>query len=354
MTNETSAIHRPAIPEADLRILRQAVDQHTGIDADDKARMQTYLTPRDPEAIPEAGKPRVYRLGDLLGEFDEYAAAAHEAYLGNKPLGIRTGLPSVDKEIGEVFQPGLHSIHANTGAGKTALALQIAATCGFPALYVTCEMPPLELLRRITARVSSIPDPRFGIYVNTLRDGRIPPEKAGELVRKAIATCPDLAILDARRGYTPAFGPDPMNLYDQMKAIRGDSPHVCVVIDSLHSWANDPSGAASEYEILNAAIKSLAALAAALTCPVLYISEMNRGSMNAARQGQDPGVNSGAGTRKIEYQAESVISLTQTKDTEDSSGEIPVVLRLEKNRYGMKGKKIDLRFSGGFQRFREV
>src|SRR5918996_1264990 len=65
-----------------------------------------------------------------------------------------TRIPQLDDVLGGALQPGVHVVHASPGAGKTALALQIAATCGFPALFVTCEMAPLELLRRITARVT--------------------------------------------------------------------------------------------------------------------------------------------------------------------------------------------------------
>ena len=75
------------------------------------------------------------------------------------------GLPTLDKNLGGRVAPGLSVIYGGPGIGKTAFALQTAATCGFPALYVSCEMSALELLRRIIARVT--------LYVAGLDPGRI-------------------------------------------------------------------------------------------------------------------------------------------------------------------------------------
>ena len=67
------------------------------------------------------------------------------------------------------------------------------------------------------------------------------------------------------------------------------------------------------------------------------------------------GLSAGAGTRKIEYGAETVIDLSAEKDVQpDAAGEIPVVLTLAKNRNGAPGRKLYLRFHGPLQRFREM
>lgn len=339
-TSATSAIHRPAIPEADLRTLRQAVDQLPGIDADERARMQAYLTPREDSPDSDPTRPRIHRLGDLLGEFDEYAAAAHEAYVSKKPLGITTGLERLDEAIGKRLAPGLHALIANTGKGKTALALQIAATCGFPALFVTCEMAPVELLRRITARVT-------GTFLGDLQKGVIPPDRAGQAARQAITTCPNLALADATCGYISAD-----TIAQAAEDLRGDSPHSLIVIDSLHSWAARAPGAVEEYATLNAALMGLVSLAARVKCPVLYIAEPNR---EASKSDKSLSVNSGAGTRRIEFLAETVIALEAPPGVkEDANCEIEMTVQLKKNRSGKTKQPIDVRFSGRLQRFREV
>src|SRR5829696_3798503 len=97
-----------------------------------------------PQTERSASAP-VMRLGDLIGALRDDAAAAYEAKQSGKPRGPITRIPQLDDVLGGALQPGVHVLHASPGAGKTALALQIAATCGFPALFVTCEMAPLEL-----------------------------------------------------------------------------------------------------------------------------------------------------------------------------------------------------------------
>ena len=289
--------------------------------------------------------PRVYRLGDLLGEWDTFAQERHAAREGNKPLGIRTSIDAVDDAIGGVFQPGLHAVQGGPGVGKTAFALQIATTCAQPALFVTCEMAPLELLRRITSHFT-------GVFLSKFKTGELTPEFAGKKVREAIASCPDLAILDCTRGYVPAFGytNGGPNLYDFAAALRGDAPHFLLVLDSLHTWADAASDSQNlkEYDYLNLAIGSLRGLSASLDCPILAVVERNRAGMAKG------GLSAGAGTRKIEYSAETMIELDAKDGGPNADGSTDVELRLSKNRNGLVGRPVALKFNGATMRFREA
>jgi replicative DNA helicase len=258
-------------------------------------------------------------------------------------MGITTGLRKLDALIGGVLQPGLHSIQGGPGSGKTAFALQIAATCGLPALFVTCEQSPMELLRRITARV--IP-----CCVNKFYSGELTPDASCQMAQEAIATCPQLAILDCTRGYAGAFeegqNGTPINLYNLAKSIRGESKHVLVMIDSLHTWAGFAPNGGTEYESLNEGILTLRSLSLALDCAVVAIGEIPKG-----QQGKDSALN-GAGTRKIGFSAETVMELE--KNGGKDSVETSVKLTLRKNRHGEDDKSIDLKFNGAFMKFREV
>lgn len=303
-------------------------------------------TVTDPQAaeVTTAEEPRVYRLGDLQAELNQSAEELYSAAQGNKPLGVKTGINAVDELIGGILQPGLHAVHGGPGVGKTAFALQVAAECGCPALFVTCEMAPLELMRRITARVTST-------FLGKFKTGELTPDEVRARGTKAAEECPDLAILDAARMYVPAFQTSysSTNLFDLAEILRGDSEHFLIVVDSLHSWAAKALENQTEYEYLNTAIGSLTSLAAALRCPVLAVVERNRSSM---REG---GLSAGAGTRKIEYSAETVIELDADSESgADANHEKTVNLKVSKNRNGEIGRTVSLKFNGALQSFREV
>lgn len=288
--------------------------------------------------------PRLTRLGDLLEAWEIEATAAAAAAAAGIPRGPVTGLKKVDDALGGFFPVGLHIVHGTPGAGKTAFVLQTAgvnaaekrpeALC--PVLFVSCEMALLELYRRHTARIT-------GTYLGRLKTGELSPSESVALARRAAAAAPNLALCDAT---SAAATPDYLRRIARKE--RGDAPRFLVVVDSLHSWAEGwaPEGQ-SEMEYLPRACAELRRLAQQLQCPVLAVAERNRASMKS------DGQSSGAGSRKIEYGAETVLSLG-AEEAENVNGEVPVKLVFPKNRNGAKGKTVDLLFSGREQKFREA
>ena len=286
------------------------------------------------KAQPETA--RLYRLGDLLRDFGDEAEAANFARVSGEARGPVSGFETLDRELSGAWLPGLHWIHGNAGAGKTAFALQVAAACGAPSLFVSCEMAPVELLRRHTARET-------GTFLGRLKSGEMTRADAENLARRAIEAAPLLCLADATRAPAPL-----QFLHDAAHITRGNENHVLIVIDSLHSWALRLASGLPEYEALNVAISDLQSLAHALKCPILAISERNRDSMKSG------GLNAGAGTRKIEYSGETVIDFHRDDEAkDDGAGEVPVTLRLSKNRHGAAGKPLPLQFHGALQRFRQ-
>ena len=214
---------------------------------------------------------------------------------------------------------------------------QVAAACGCPALFVTCEMEPLTLLRRVIARVTQT-------FLDRLLRGELAPEALRALAGRTIAAAPELLLLDATAA--PAL---PDLLLDAAAVARGKAPHLLLVIDSVHTWAQMQHAGLPEYEALNQAILDLQSLAHALSCPILASWERNRASM------QSGGLSAGAGTRKIEYSSETVLDLTRPAEAlPDLRGEVTVTLTLAKNRHGLAGAVIPLRYHGAWQQFREA
>jgi replicative DNA helicase len=190
-------------------------------------------------------------------------------------------------------------------------------------------------MRRITARLTTT-------YLGKFKGGELLPRVSADLVRQAATKVPDLVLADA----TLVF-PAREWIRTAARVTRQDSKHLLIVLDSLHTWADMAPGDLDEYTRLNVGLAVLRQLASELRCTVLVTAERNRAAMKGG------GVNAGAGSRKIEYGAESVIDLERDADSrEDAQGEVPVTLKLSKNRNGAAGRKIDLRFHGALQQFR--
>lgn len=288
------------------------------------------------ELRPSESTPRRIRLKDLLSEWEEDATEAHEAYETGVPRGPVTGMDTLDYELGGWFSPGLFVIHGQPGAGKTAFVLQVAASCGCPALLVSCEMGPLELLRRITARVT-------GTYLGKLKTGELSPAESLALARRAVAATPDLVIADATTSYA-----SPEWIRGAAEVTRGESSKLLVIIDSVHSWVDSCPADLTEYEALNNGLSALRTLGKQLSCPLIAVAERNRASMAKG------GLSASAGSRKFEYGGEAVFDLQRSSDSKpDANGEVSITFVIEKNRNGAPGKKINLLFQGSLQRFRE-
>lgn len=280
--------------------------------------------------------PKLLRFADVLGAFRADAEGAHDARKNGTSRGPATGLRELDDVLGGVLQPGVHIVQGGSGVGKTAYALQVAATCGFPSLFVSCEMHLVELLRRHTARET-------GTFLDRLKSGELLPADAVKLAEKAIAAAPTLALVDGTQTYV-----SPTWLYNFALDTRQDARHVLVVVDSIHSWAEQAPGLESEYEALNAGLAALRQLASRLNCPILGVAERNRAAMAVG------GLSSSAGTRKFEYGAESVIGLS-VEEGKDApvflAPQKPVRIAVEKNRNGSAGMSLKAVFNGALQKF---
>ena len=140
---------------------------------------------------------RLMPRADVLSAFRYDAAAAADARASGVPRGPLTGFTLLDRELGGALAPGVHVLHGTPGAGKTAFALQIAAQCQCPALFVTCEMAPAELLRRHTARIS-------GTFLGRLKSGEMSAADAEQSARDALEAAPLLNFVDATQAPAPA------------------------------------------------------------------------------------------------------------------------------------------------------
>lgn len=90
---------------------------------------------------------------------------------GKKRSYIPTGINALDNALGGgMVQSGLYILAARPGCGKTAMGLQIAekvAASGVPVLFVSLEMPTLQLTGRRLAAETGMPAARILMHSMT-------------------------------------------------------------------------------------------------------------------------------------------------------------------------------------------
>jgi hypothetical protein len=194
----------------------------------------------------------------------------------------------------------------------------------------------MELMKRHASRVT-------GEYLGRFKTGEMSPREAVEHGKAAAQFSENLTLID---GTTAPVQAD--YLFRCAEIVKGDSPHLLIIVDSLHAWVEGLMTGAPEYEALNGALLAMKRMTQRFNCPLIFVTERNKASI------KEGGLSSGAGTRKIEYGAETVLDLERAEKAAPTlAGEFEVRARFAKNRHGTPGKSVDLLFNGALQSFRE-
>ena len=283
--------------------------------------------------------PNPALLADLTASLRAEEDAARADFAAGRPRGPITGFKSLDRELGGFLAPGIHTLLAAPGAGKTAIALQIAGQCGCPALFVTCEMRPTDLLRRITAQVT-------GNVLNNFKGGRLADTDLSKQTQQAADAYSQLAIYDAT-----IQPPSPEAIRDAALALRDNrfsSRHILIVVDSLTDWAASMSADMTEYQANEYALNALKKIALELACPVLLIVHRNR----SGQADESNKMFAGKATGRIEYISETMWNIEHSGNKEPNiNGQTQKKLTLLKNRNGSPFVDLTFLFEGRCQRY---
>lgn len=288
--------------------------------------------------------PVVLTAEDLGNQYIEEMEAARKAKESGIPRGPRTGIRGLDNMFGGYLPPGLYLMHGTPGVGKSVLASQMSTDCGFPAVYVSAEMSPLELMKRHVARASKTSKPQ-------LLRGRLDPEDEIARLRWAISEAPDWFVMD---GLSNPVHPD--WIVDEVNKIRlfRETEHVLVIIDALHPWARRLAAAGSDIgkktsvDILNEALDTMTRLANEEHIPVIMLAHRNRASM------KEGGLSAVKGTSDAEHIADVVIDLHLEDQKQQNDLQRITIASAPKNRFGITGAQVRLMFDSDKQSFHEL
>ena len=270
-----------------------------------------------------------------------------EAFL-NPPDTIPTGLHELDREyLNGGMVPGVYTVMAEPGTGKSALALQVAmnvAGQGGRVLYLTAELTRNECVARAASSLSATEGsdvPAFS-WSDWERMGRNEEgRKHGQdAIRQLHTICPGIVFADT-------LGIGDADAIDAVAEEAKAAGMQLLVVDYLQAIDPPHVEGATQFEGITSVCKLFTALAKELQVPVLLISSMGR----AAQASGPDTVGGGYGTSRIEYDAQAQMRLTKTAETFE--GGRVVKLHVTKNRRGpiTPGKGIELAFDGAHNRF---
>lgn len=183
--------------------------------------------------------------------------------------GVPTGFTDLDK-LTSGFQPSdLIIVAARPAMGKTSLALNFAA---YAALKVnknvaifSLEMSKIQLMQRMLATTARIKAQRF-------RDGRLSSDELNRLYPEVARFQNDRLMLDDTPGLTL------LELASRCRKMQREKGKVdMVIVDYLQLMSGGSNSQNSREREISMISMGLKGLAKELSCPVLALSQLNRG-----------------------------------------------------------------------------
>ncbi len=273
------------------------------------------------------------------------------AYL-TTPERIPTGIGPLDRSLqGGIKQGALTVIAGTPGAGKTALAVQIAANAAKsrPVLFVSGELDRKAVWFRI-ASLTSLTTGEPVAYGET--------ERAAAILRKRVAREFSGATVATEADYERVAALDPMaqaltlaaRRYGAHLAIKDDlvtmadactlaanlsalEPQPLLIVDYLQMFSRDEA-TKSQYEAITAASHALIDLVRQTGLGAVVLSSMNR---EGTRAGKDkaPDLESLRGSGQIGFDADTVLILAADKErAQPHLGARGVIAHIVKQRTG--------------------
>jgi replicative DNA helicase len=272
-------------------------------------------------------------VSSILPAVLEQARAARALILsGEATVGFPTGLPTIDRDLGGL-QPGMHALAAEPGAGKTALALQIArhgAARGLPTVIVTFDETRRQLSLKVAASMA-------GMTASKIAQGRVDPEPLARAAEQHHDVLRMIEIIDGDGDLRPE---DVVDVLGQ-KLAQHEARIGLLVVDYLQAWASCFQSTKSEFrQAIGDLVGRLRKAVIVHNCPMLIISAQNRDKRGEAT------LSSFAESSDIEYRSDGAYVLTHDKERMVSAPRVAVTLNIEKTRFGAVGVRVPLVLDG--------
>lgn len=256
-----------------------------------------------------------------------YAEAKEAARSGVASRGVSSGFPRLDWWTTGLQPSNLIVLAAQTGMGKTSLAMNIAAHVaryedGVVVIF-SMEMGRHELANRLAASAT-------GLDLRSVIEGRL---KDGEWetlehAQPTLAEVGGSILLDVSGRVTPT------SMRAQLRRIALKHKIALVVVDYLQ-LCGTAQKAESQYVKTSMISGDLKAIAVDFDVPVLALSQLSR---EAARRAGEPRLSDLRDSGTIEQDANVVIFIHQTGGDDNEAASKTATIIVAKNRNGPTGK----------------
>jgi len=251
-------------------------------------------------------------------------------FLANARDGYATGIPSWDKTL-HGLQPGIHILGAKPNIGKTTLALQVClygARRGLPSVFLTYDEPRLRLAGKLVAMASKTPQ------------GALRRPEAASLLEKSAEDHHDaiskICLIDGSA--EPCHVTAAKTLRENIDVLGVNTG--LLVIDYLQLMATRRNDMGDFRVAVSRTMSEIKDVASAYQIPILVIAALNRDGYERAdftslRESSD-----------IEYTADTGTFLVEDTGAAVSGMRKALNMTVVKNRFGERGREIQLRFDG--------
>ena len=252
-------------------LVRRMIDAARSIEVDglaDVTDLSAYLDSAEKKVfsvLEERQNTNMRPVSDVVKSALTQIEAAFDA--DGAVTGLGTGFRDLDKKTHGLHPGDLVIIAARPAMGKTSFALNVATNAallhGASVAIFSLEMPAEQLAQRMMAAQARID-------VSRMRSGNLSDDDWPRLVTAA----DDLSRASVFMDDTPGVSPSTVRAMCRRIARRNNLD--LVLIDYLQLMSGDQKGQSREGEISYIS-RSLKHLAKELSCPVVALSQLNRG-----------------------------------------------------------------------------
>lgn len=288
----------------------------------------------------EGTGPRLAK--DVLKEVLNRMTELHES--GAHFTGVSTGFTDLDTMTSGMQKGDLLIVAARPSMGKTTFAMNLvenaAIRTGQPVLVFSMEMPSSQIMERVISSLGRV-------ELNKIKNPwKMEPEDWPRVTSAMTLLSHNKMLVDDTAALTP------VELRARARRVARDhGPLALIMVDYLQLMR--VPGAESRVNEISEISRSLKALAKEMMCPVLALSQLNRGV--DARTDKRPMMSDLRESGAIEQDADVIMFIYRdevyNKERSEAKGMAEIIIGKQRN--GPIGS-VNLAFLGRFTRFEDL